>query len=60
MPLSAVVDLEQAYGLSLTRLARGVTRGMLEQRLRQVGEILVAQAHDVLSCSQAALARLTT
>ena len=56
--LAEIVDLTQAKGLALSRLRRGASVGILEARLRKVGEVLVAQVAELLDCSPTHVERL--
>ena len=53
VPLAAVVNLDEAHGLSMIRMKRGISRGMLEARLRQIADLLEKQASELLGCGPA-------
>jgi hypothetical protein len=58
VPLGSVVDLGQARGLHLRRIARSATQGQLVSTLKKVADALVAQAPSVLAGTPEGLARL--
>jgi hypothetical protein len=49
--LAELVDFAEVKGLSTRRLPRGVSVGMLERRLAQIGGLLVDQSRDLLCCA---------
>jgi len=54
----AIVHREDAKALSLTRLPRSPSTGVLVSKLRRLGEALAAQAPDILSGSDEGHRRL--
>jgi hypothetical protein len=55
VPLSKVVDINQARGLSLTRLRRPISRARLQRRIGQVGELIQAGLPGAIEGRQGAL-----
>lgn len=53
IPLEEVVDLDESHGLSMVRMKRGISRGMLEARLGQIADLLEKQASELLDCRSA-------